>query len=296
MPPRISLASLIGMVAMIALALAGMLSGSRLWLMLTSTVTLAVLLAALLASWLFLGNDRAFWVGFALFGWTYLILVNWDWVGGQIGHDLTVIGINDCAADCELLPEVKPPRLIGFADSPREPCRDVACFHSEGGRAAASRSGKPRRLPGRFRDSGRSSSAISFQIGRTLGTLCFWRHVGRIGFARTMAQREEKRRAGEAQLRRGRQGPRTLPYDGITRSGLDSLGGLVAMSDFADRVVSLVARADYKPITLKAMRGLLDVPAVDYAEFRSSIKQLVKEGKIDLAKDKRLRRPGLRVA
>ncbi len=63
------------------------------------------------------------------------------------------------------------------------------------------------------------------------------------------------------------------------------------MSDFADRVVRLVAQPDYKPITLKAMARLLEVPADDYAEFRSSVKQLVKEGKIDLAKDKRLRRP-----
>ena len=63
------------------------------------------------------------------------------------------------------------------------------------------------------------------------------------------------------------------------------------MSDFADRVVRLVAQPEYKPITLKAMARLLEVPADDYAEFRSSVKQLVKEGKIDLAKDKRLRRP-----
>jgi len=68
-------------------------------------------------------------------------------------------------------------------------------------------------------------------------------------------------------------------------------GGLFAMSDFADRVVRMVAQPDYKPITLKAMARLLDVPADDDAEFRSSVKQLVKEGKIDLAKDKRLHRP-----
>jgi ribonuclease R len=63
------------------------------------------------------------------------------------------------------------------------------------------------------------------------------------------------------------------------------------MSDFADRVVKLVARPEYKPLTLKAMARLLDVPSDDYPEFRSAVKQLIKEGKIDLAKDKRLRRP-----
>jgi len=63
------------------------------------------------------------------------------------------------------------------------------------------------------------------------------------------------------------------------------------MSDFADRVVRMLARPDYKPLTLKAMARVLEVPPDDYAEFRSSVKQLIKERKLDLAKDKRLRRP-----
>ena len=112
MPPRISLATLIGIVAVLALALAGMLSASRLWLMLASTVMLALLLTAILAAWLFSGTDRAFWVGFALFGWTYLILVNWGWIGGQIGSELT-IGFSEAAE--WVLPEVKaPPLQFGF--------------------------------------------------------------------------------------------------------------------------------------------------------------------------------------
>ena len=63
------------------------------------------------------------------------------------------------------------------------------------------------------------------------------------------------------------------------------------MSDFAGRVAELVARPDYKPITLKAMARRFDVPADDYADFRAAVKRLVKEGKLDLAKDKTLRRP-----
>jgi hypothetical protein len=122
MPPRISLATLIGIVAVFALSLAGMLSTSRLWLTLASTLTLVLLLAALLASWLFAGMERVFWVGFALFGWTYLMLVNWDWVGGQFGHDLTV-GISE-AADW-LLPEVKAPALPFGVPTPAPPVSAV---------------------------------------------------------------------------------------------------------------------------------------------------------------------------
>jgi hypothetical protein len=100
---RISLAGSLGIVAVIAMGLAGMVSASSLWTTAAATVTLAVLLTALLAARLLEGIDRAFWAGFALFGWSYLILVNWDWVGGQFGHDLTA-GLSDVAE--AVFPEV----------------------------------------------------------------------------------------------------------------------------------------------------------------------------------------------
>ena len=63
------------------------------------------------------------------------------------------------------------------------------------------------------------------------------------------------------------------------------------MPDFAARVLKLVSEPDYKPITLKAMSRRFEVDPDDYAEFRATVKRLVKEGKLDLAKDKTLRRP-----
>src|SRR3954454_9775429 len=63
------------------------------------------------------------------------------------------------------------------------------------------------------------------------------------------------------------------------------------MADFAARVLKLVSEPDYKPITLKAMSRRFRVDADDYAEFRGTVKGLVKEGKLDLGKDKTLRRP-----
>jgi ribonuclease R len=62
------------------------------------------------------------------------------------------------------------------------------------------------------------------------------------------------------------------------------------MADFADRVVKMVAETDYKPITLKAMARRFEVSADDYSEFRATVKRLVKEGKLDLTKEKTLRR------
>jgi ribonuclease R len=63
------------------------------------------------------------------------------------------------------------------------------------------------------------------------------------------------------------------------------------MAEFAARILKLVSEPDYKPITLKAMSRRFEVDPDDYAEFRATVKGLVKEGKLDLAKDKKLRRP-----
>jgi hypothetical protein len=87
--PRFSLANLLGIVAVIALGLTGLSSATTFWTSAAATVTLGLLLAALLGAVLLRGADRAFWLGFALFGGTYLVLVEWDWIGGQLGHDLT---------------------------------------------------------------------------------------------------------------------------------------------------------------------------------------------------------------
>jgi ribonuclease R len=63
------------------------------------------------------------------------------------------------------------------------------------------------------------------------------------------------------------------------------------MADFAARVLKLVSEPDYKPITLKSMSRRFRVEPDDYAEFRATVKQMVRDGKLDLGKDKTLRRP-----
>jgi hypothetical protein len=173
---RISLATLLGIVAVVALGLAGMTSASRLATAALATVTLALLLAAILAAWLLAGSDRAFWVGFALFGWTYLVLVNSDWVGGQFGHDLTA-DLSDVAE--MMVPEVQVLSVatpgLGARAAPPQPAIDWA------------ESMRQRQMKiGNF-----------VQIARMLLSLCF-ALVG--GFlARRIAQRHE--------LRSGSSGP-----------------------------------------------------------------------------------------
>jgi hypothetical protein len=85
-----------GLVAVLGLGMTGLFSASTIWTTAAATVTLALLLGAVLGAILLRGAESAFCLGFALFGVVYLVLVQWDWVGGQLGHDLTA-GLVDLA-------------------------------------------------------------------------------------------------------------------------------------------------------------------------------------------------------
>jgi ribonuclease R len=63
------------------------------------------------------------------------------------------------------------------------------------------------------------------------------------------------------------------------------------MSEFAERVLKLVSDAGYTPISLKAMARRMEISGDELAEFRAQVKALVKQGKLDLGRDKTLRKP-----
>ncbi len=65
------------------------------------------------------------------------------------------------------------------------------------------------------------------------------------------------------------------------------------MDDHAARVLALVAEPDYEPITLKAMARRFRVPEDAYPGFRNAVKGLIKADKLDVAKDKTLRKAEL---
>jgi hypothetical protein len=103
--PRFSVAGLMGTVAVIALGCVGLVSASTFWTSAAATITLGLLLGAVLGAVLLRGADQSFWLGFALFGIVYLLLVDWDWFGGQLGHDLTS-GLSDFAESIIPAPQV----------------------------------------------------------------------------------------------------------------------------------------------------------------------------------------------
>ena len=63
------------------------------------------------------------------------------------------------------------------------------------------------------------------------------------------------------------------------------------MADYATKVLELVARADYTPITLKAMSRRFAIGPEEYGDFRSTVKSLIREAKLELGRGKTLSKP-----
>jgi len=71
-PPRLTIAALIGLVALCAVTFAALRTSSPYWASAMVSLTILVLLGSVVASvW---GRHRALWSGFAIFGWGYFLL------------------------------------------------------------------------------------------------------------------------------------------------------------------------------------------------------------------------------
>jgi hypothetical protein len=71
-PPRLTIAALMGLVAVCAATFAALRSSAAYWASTMVTVTVLALLGSVVAS--LLGRHRTGWAGFAIFGWGYFLL------------------------------------------------------------------------------------------------------------------------------------------------------------------------------------------------------------------------------
>lgn len=62
------------------------------------------------------------------------------------------------------------------------------------------------------------------------------------------------------------------------------------MDDIPARVLAMVDEPEYRGLTLKAMARHFRVDDEGYPEFRTAVKRMIKDGKLDLGKDKSLRK------
>jgi hypothetical protein len=92
--PRLSILGLIAGVVACGVAFAALRSGSDYWLSAFYTMTVALLLGAVVAARYRRGISRSFWFGFAVFGWGGFLLTSNPWLpagysgGGGFGGDL----------------------------------------------------------------------------------------------------------------------------------------------------------------------------------------------------------------
>jgi hypothetical protein len=93
--PRFSIAGLMGLVVVVAVGVAALRFASETWAGILLMLTLGVLGAALLAFHERNGARRAWWRGFALFGWGYIALAMGPWASDAIAPHLpTTAGLD----------------------------------------------------------------------------------------------------------------------------------------------------------------------------------------------------------
>ncbi len=63
------------------------------------------------------------------------------------------------------------------------------------------------------------------------------------------------------------------------------------MIDYEQQVMRLVGRPNYAPTTLKGLARLLEIGPEQYTHFRSVVKALLREGRLEISKSKRLTTP-----
>jgi hypothetical protein len=86
--PQITIAHLILIILVVAVALAAIRSGSAAWAGAMFSITFFAVICSLLGVALGRGMRRVYWSGFATLGWGYLLLVFAPWLDGKVGEYL----------------------------------------------------------------------------------------------------------------------------------------------------------------------------------------------------------------
>jgi hypothetical protein len=76
---RFSIAGIMGAVVVLAVGFAGLSAASALWASAVFSLTVTLLVTAILGAVACRGPSRIAWLGFALFGWTYVLATFWLW-------------------------------------------------------------------------------------------------------------------------------------------------------------------------------------------------------------------------
>ena len=84
--PRITIAHIILVVLVVAIGLAAIRSGSAAWAGAMFSITFFMMICSFLGIALGQGMRRVYWSGFAILGWSYLLLLYVPWLDGKVGQ------------------------------------------------------------------------------------------------------------------------------------------------------------------------------------------------------------------
>jgi hypothetical protein len=102
---RFSIAGLMGVVVVAAISLAALRTASELWAGMVLCLTCGVLALAVVGVFCGAPAERAWWLGFSLFGWGYLTLAFWSWNHGGSPRLPTLIWLEALTTKVGLTPK-----------------------------------------------------------------------------------------------------------------------------------------------------------------------------------------------
>jgi hypothetical protein len=108
---RFSIRGLMVVIVLLCLAFAALRFPTPLWANIWFSLTVAALTLAVPAAVYRRGEQRAFWVGFAVCGWVYFILALAPWMEGEAGFQLATTTILDLMSPhiVQKIAPVEPP-------------------------------------------------------------------------------------------------------------------------------------------------------------------------------------------
>ena len=112
---------LMAAIVLLAVAFAGLRSPTPLWANLWFSLILAALIFSVTAAVYRKGEQRAFWVGFATFGWVYFVLALAPWFHTEIGFQLFSTTILDVLAPYIVQKEYLLRSYVGSFNPPFDP-------------------------------------------------------------------------------------------------------------------------------------------------------------------------------
>lgn len=115
--PRITIGHIVLVVAVVAVGLAAIHSGSAQWAGAMTSITFFVMICSLLGVAFERGMRRIYWSGFATLGWSYLLLIYAPWLSERVGPYLLAPNLFTYLADVlQRVPQGSP--AAGFQSVP----------------------------------------------------------------------------------------------------------------------------------------------------------------------------------